>query len=140
MLRHALTFAVLLAAAGTAPVAAQNGLAGSWRGTVVVNGMRCTFDRVIVQNGNYSEIERCGPYATGQSGTYHVFANHTISFIVADWTPKQRYVVGAYPGMGHYEDNARPPGGTFQYSFTSPNTMVWRDVNFGGTIVYRRVR
>jgi hypothetical protein len=54
--------------------------------------------------------------------------------------PRQRYIVGTVPGTGHYEPNATPPGGTFRYSFPSPNTMVWTDVNAGGTITYRRVR
>jgi hypothetical protein len=122
------------------PGAAQETLAGSWHGSVTVNGMACTFDRVMTPTGTYSEIERCGSLVTGQRGTYKVFPNHVIGFSVSDWMPKQRYVVDAVPGSGHYEPNAQPPGGTFRYTFTSPDTMVWRDVNFGGTIVYHRVR
>ena len=119
---------------------AQTPLAGSWHAFAQVNGMTCTFDRVITAAGRYSEIERCGPYVTSQSGTYTVFPNHTVSFSVTDFSPRQRYIVGAAPGSGHYEPNATPPGGTFRYTFTAPDTMVWRDVNFGGTITYRRTR
>ncbi len=120
--------------------AAQGTLAGTWRGFVPVNGMQCRFDTVMTPTGTYTETVRCGPYATGQSGTYCVFPNGVLSRTVTDWTPKSRYVVGAQVGSGHYETNAKPPGGTFRYTFTSPDTMVWRDVNFGGTITYRRVR
>jgi hypothetical protein len=132
--------AVALAlAAAPAPGAAQDSLAGTWRGGAIVNGMRCTFERVISPAGTYSEIERCGPYATSQRGTYRVFPNNTVSFVVDDFTPRRRYVVGAQPGTGHYEANATPPGGTFRYRFTSPNTMVWRDTAYGGTLTYHRV-
>ena len=51
--------------------------------------------------------------------------------------PGHNYPLG--PG-GHYETNAKPPGGSYRVAFISPNTMVWRDVNFGGTVTFRRVR
>ncbi|HEY0394868.1 MAG TPA: hypothetical protein VGD01_10295 [Candidatus Elarobacter sp.] len=105
-----------------------------------MNGMRCTFDRVIGAHGMFGEIERCGSLVTSQRGTYRVFPNNVVSFNVEDWNPKQRYIVGVQPGTGHYEPNAKPPGGTFRYTFLSPSAMVWRDVNFGGTITYHRVR
>lgn len=130
---------VAIACVLPSPAAAQS-LAGTWHATAQVNGMACVFDRVMTTTGTYSEIERCGPYATGQSGRYTVFPNHTVSFTVTNFTPKQRYVVGAVPGTGHYEQNATPPGGTFQYRFTAPDTLVFRDVNFGGTLTYRRAR
>ncbi|HEV3087827.1 MAG TPA: hypothetical protein VGX96_11430 [Candidatus Elarobacter sp.] len=120
--------------------AAQNSLSGVWRGFVQMNGMQCRFDLVMTPSGTYTETDRCGPYATGQSGTYRVFPNGTLSREVTDWMPKSRYIVGAQVGTGHYEPNAKPPGGTFRYTFTSPNTMIWRDVNFGGSITFHRVR
>jgi hypothetical protein len=136
-----LRFLIALAVSALpAAAAAQMPIAGTWRAVAPVNGIRCTFDRVIVPTGTYSELEQCGPYKTAQSGTYTVFPNHTVSFVVTDWTPRQRYIVDAVPGTGHYETNARPPGGTFHVAFTSPDTMVWRDLNFGGTITFRRVR
>jgi hypothetical protein len=136
----ALGFALLTLAVVPLAAAGQDSFAGVWRGSVTMNGMACTFDRVMTSSGTYSEIERCGSMVTGQRGTYKVFPNHIIGFTVIDWTPKQRYVVDAAPGTGHYEPNAQPPGGMFHYTFTSPNTMVWRDVNFGGTVVFHRVR
>ena len=142
MLKRGLRIGAVVLAVAALPLAsaAQSTLAGTWHGVAAVNGMRCTFDRVMTPTGTYSEIERCGPYATSQRGTYRVFPNHTVSFVVEDFTPRQRYVVDAVPGTGHTEQNATPPGGTFRYTFTSPNTMVWTDVNFGGTITFRRVR
>jgi hypothetical protein len=141
MLRIALTFTAALLALSAVPVAssAQDPFPGTWHGVAAVNGMSCTFDRVMTTTGTYSEIERCGTLATGQSGTFHVFPNHTISFVVTDWTPKQRYVMDS-GYSGHYEPNAKPPGGTFAYTFTTPNALVFRDVNFGGSLTYRRLR
>lgn len=120
--------------------AAQNSLIGTWHGAVALNGMRCTFDRVIGADGTYGEIERCGSMVTSQRGTYRVFPNNVVGFEVTDWNPRQRYIVGAQPGTGHYETNAKPPGGMFRYTFLSPSTMVWKDMNFGGTITYHRAR
>jgi hypothetical protein len=37
----------------------------------------------------------------------------------------------------HHESTAKPPGGSFRVTFTSPDAMVWQDVNFGGTLAYR---
>jgi hypothetical protein len=141
-LRNALPLAALVAAlfAVPAPADAQGPFAGTWRGFVPVNGMQCRFDLVMTPTGTYSETARCGPYVTGQTGTYRVFPNGILSRTVTDWTPRTRYIVDAQPGTGHTEYNAKPPGGTFRYTFTTPNAMVWRDVNFGGTITYRRVR
>ena len=131
---------MLAAVAVPSGALAQDSLIGSWHGAIAMNGMRCAFDRVIAADGTYGEIERCGSMATSQRGTYRLFANNLVSFNVDDWNPKQRYIVGVQPGTGHYESNAKPPGGTFRYTFLSPSTMVWRDVNFGGTITYHRVR
>lgn len=141
MLRNASIVAAFVAALLAAPAAsfAQDPFAVTWRGFVAVNGMQCRFDLVMTPTRTYSETARCGSLATGQRGTYRVFPNRTISRTVTDFFPRTRYVVDAQPGTGHTETNATPPGGTFHYTFTTPNTMVWRDVNFGGTIIYRRV-
>ncbi len=141
MLRIACIVAVVavLLAAPTASFA-QNPFAGTWRGFVAVNGIQCRSDLVMTPSGTYSETARCGPYATGQRGTYRIFPSRIISRTVTDFFPRTRYVVDAQVGSGHTETNATPPGGTYRYTFTTPNTMVWRDVNFGGTITYRRVR
>ena len=67
----------------------------------------------------------------------HVFSNGILVRDVIDWGPRKRYVLdNGY--SGHYEENAKPPGGSFRVTFTSPDTMVWQDVNFGGTVTYRR--
>jgi hypothetical protein len=141
MLRRSLLVIAVVAAlfALAGPSGAQDSFAGSWSGPVAVNGMSCRIDLVMTA-GTYNQLARCGTYVTGQSGAYRVFPNRTISLTVTNWTPKSRYIVGAQAGTGHYEANAKPPGGTYRYVFTNANTMVWRDANFGGTITYRRVR
>ncbi len=120
--------------------AAQDPFAGSWRAAYPINGMSCQFDLVMTTTGTYNEIDRCGTYVTGQSGTYRVFPNHIVGRSVTDWMPKSHYVVGAAVGTGHYEPSAKPPGGMYRYTFTTANTMVWRDVNAGGTVTFHRVR
>jgi hypothetical protein len=134
--RFRLVFGFAAAVAfGTLPLAssAQDPFAGSWRAFYPVNGMNCRFDLVMVPTGTYHEIAQCGPYVTSQTGTYRVFPNHTIGRTVTDWTPRTQYVVGS----GN-QDTRQPPGGMYRYTFTGPNTMVWRDVNFGGTLTYHR--
>ena len=120
--------------------AAQDPLAGSWRAFYPVNGMNCQFDLVMTPTGKYYELAHCGPYATSQSGTYRTFPNNVIGRTVLDWTPRSHYIVGAAVGTGHTELTAKPPGGTYRYTFTTPNTMVWRDMNQGGSLTYRRLR
>jgi hypothetical protein len=141
MLRTALGFAVILMLAGWSTPPASSALSpmvGSWHGVATLNGMSCTFDRVITP-GTYSEIERCGTLATSQRGTYRIFPNSTVSFVVQDFTPRRRYVQDT-GYAGHWELNATPPGGTFRYTFVNANTMVFRDVNLGGSLTYRRVQ
>jgi hypothetical protein len=117
---------------------AQNNLDGAWGATLVFNGQPCVFNLVNTAGQHYRETLRCGTMMTSQSGTY-VFANGVLVRTVVDWAPKQRYVMdNGY--SGHYESNAKPPGGSFRVSFTSPNMMVWKDANFGGTITYKRTR
>ena len=142
MARLASALAATVFALAVLPVAsaAQDSFPGTWRATYPMAGMRCVFDLVMTSTATYHEIERCGTLATSQSGTYRIFPDGVISRSVADWTPKERYIVGAQPGTGHWETNAKPSGGTFRYRFTSPNTMVWQDVSFGGVITFNRVR
>jgi hypothetical protein len=130
---------VALACVLTAQLAAaQNKLDGVWKATLVVNGQRCAFNLVHTAGQHYSETLQCGSLMTKQSGTY-VFSNGTLVRSVIDWEPRQRYVMdNGY--SGHYELNAKPPGGSFHVSFSSPNTMVWQDVNSGGAITYRRAQ
>jgi hypothetical protein len=135
-----LAAAVLVLAAVLPAGAGESPFAGTWRATYPMAGMQCVFDLVMTAKGTYHEIERCGTVVTSQSGTYRLFPNGVISRTVEDWTPKQRYIVGARVGSGHWEANAKPSGGMFAYRIVSANTMVWRDVNFGGIITFHRVR
>ena len=134
-----LAAAVALVLAVARPLAAApNPFDGSWQAALVVNGTRCGVQLVMATGQRYSETIRCGGYMTYQAGTY-TFANGTIFRTVRDWQPRQRYVLDSGYG-GHYEPNAKPPGGSFRVAFPSPSTMVWRDTNFGGAITYQRVR
>ncbi len=117
-------------------LAAQPAFDGTWNSALVVNGQPCAIKLIMSTGQRYSEAVKCGSIMVWQSGTY-VFANGTLVRSVVDWQPKQRYVLDS-GYSGHYEANAKPPGGSFRVTFTSPNTMVWRDVQFGGTATYQR--
>lgn len=121
----------------SAPVAkAQNKLDGVWNAALFLRGQRCRFNLVNSSGQRYTETLRCGSMMTSQSGTY-VLDNGTLVRTVVDWEPKRRYVLdNGY--SGHYEDNAKPPGGSFKVNFISRDTTVWRDVQSGGTLTYRR--
>jgi len=128
--------AVLVLGLAAPLAAAPNPFDGTWQSLLAANGMRCAVKLIMSAGQRYSEAIQCGGYMTWQSGTY-VFANGILVRNVVDWQPKQRYVLdNGY--SGHYEANAKPPGGSFRVAFTSPNTMVWRDVHFSGTITYQR--
>jgi hypothetical protein len=129
----AAAFAALPAAA-----TAASPFAGTWQGGVTMNGIPCTF-RLVITGTAYSQLARCGTAATSQSGPFRVFANHTLTLGVTDWSPRRRYVADT-GYTGHYETNAQPPGGTYAYAFGNANTMTWRDVHYGGVITFHRVQ
>ena len=118
-------------------VHAQNKFDGAWTAGLVFNGMRCSVSLTMGPGQKYFETIRCGTMMTSQSGTYVVGQNGMVIRNVIDWQPRQRWVQdGGY--RGHYEPNAKPPGGSYYVNFISANTMVWKDVNFGGVITYRK--
>ena len=55
-----------------------------------------------------------------------MFANNTVGFQVDDWEPKIQILPGPN-GVNTAFPIRKPPGGTFQYRFTSPNTTVWHE-------------
>lgn len=131
-----LTVVVFLLALGSQFAVAQNKFDGSWKASLVVGGQRCGISLIMQPAQRYSETVRCGSMMTRQSGTY-VVSNGLLIRNVMDWDPKQRYVMdNGY--SGHWETNAKPPGGSYRVNFVSPNSMVWHDVNFGGNITFRR--
>ena len=132
LVRFTTGWLVLLAA----PLAFGQKFDGTWKAGLTLNGQRCIFSLVMGPGERYSELLRCGALMTRQSGTY-VFSNSVLMRTVIDWDPKRRYVLdNGY--SGHWEQNAKPPGGSFRVKFTTPDIMVWQDVNFGGTITYKR--
>ncbi|HEX3466804.1 MAG TPA: hypothetical protein VHT05_01760 [Candidatus Elarobacter sp.] len=140
MLRAAVMSLVLVLALVALPAAAPaaSSFTGSWRGAVRINGQACAIQVVLSPNGSYVQTARCGNIMTQQSGSYRIFPNNEIGFTVTDWSPKQRYVVGSQVGSGHVEPNAKPPGGMFRITVIGPNSMVWRDVDYGGAITMIR--
>ena len=111
--------------------------AGTWRALATTSGMQCRFDLVMTTSGEYIENAHCGPYATSQRGIYRVFSNGTLSRSVTNWSPAQALVVDA--NGSHLQPTTRPPGGSYRYTFTNANTMVWRDLLMGGVLTWRRV-
>ncbi len=139
MSRSAVRTTVMMLALFVLPAGAvAASFTGTWHGAFTINRQRCTIEVVLSANGSYAQEARCGALMTQQSGTYRIYPNGEIGFSVVDWSPKQRYVVGTRVGSGHFENNAKPPGGAFKYTFTSANAMVWRDVDYGGTITLLR--
>jgi hypothetical protein len=132
-----LLIATLLAASLVSSAQTPNKFDGSWKSLLVVGAQRCSVNLVMGPEQRYSEIVRCGSMMTRQAGSY-TFAKGVLIREVADWDPKQRYVLDT-GYRGHYEPNAKPPGGTYKVDFPAADTMVWHDVNFGGTITFRRV-
>lgn len=136
MKRLRLTLFVLIAVLAVPFAFGQNKLDGTWTAALTLRGQRCAFKLVMGAGQRYSELLRCAAIMTSQTGTY-VFSNGVLARKVTDWDPKQRDVLdNGY--SGHWEPNAKPPGGSFRVKFTSPDSMVWQDVNFGGTITYHR--
>jgi|GEM_PF-1526706 len=124
--------------------AAQNPFDGKWEAGFTVNSWRCTANLVMGPGQRYSELIKCRPpvgdtQTTWQSGTYVLSKDGLIVRNVIDWEPKQRFVLDS-GYSGHWEPNAKPPGGSYRVNFTSPNMMVWRDVKFGGALTYRRLQ
>lgn len=134
-----LRFAVMSLALVALPVAVSAGsFTGTWHGALRLNGQSCTIQVVLAPNGSYVQTARCGTVTTEQSGSYKIFPDNEIGFTVVDWEPKTRYVVGSQVGSGHVERNAKPPGGMFKITVTGPNSMVWKDVDYGGAITMIR--
>jgi hypothetical protein len=160
-------YGTFLAVALAAPaVANAQTMDGRWHADVRVNGYPCTLD-LVMNGGRYSELARCGSMMTLQSGTYAMTGGLLVRTVL-DFEPKQRYVVdgrplgydyrcpnGQYtcPGWyggpggnyplgpgGHYEPNATPPGGTYTVTLNAQDMMTWRDMHWGGTITFVRVR
>lgn len=136
MLRAAVMSLALVALPAAAQAAGS--FTGTWHGSMRLNGQACTIQVSLSRNGSYLQTARCGTLMTQQSGSYRIFPNNEIGFTVVDWSPKQRYVVGPQVGSGYFVPNAKPPGGMFKITVTGANSMVWKDVDFGGAITMIR--
>jgi len=132
---------VLLALSPAADAA--NSIVGAWQAPLTFNGMQCRISIVLRPAGSYSSAQRCTNMGavteTKQVGTYRMFPNNTIGLQVDDWQPKIQILPGPN-GVNTAFPIRKPPGGTYQYRFTSPNTTVWYEKSTGTSITYQRVR
>ncbi len=115
---------------------AQGGsLAGTWNGAATLNGATYYTTVVFQPNGQFSEQTRMGTLMTLTTGTYEWIDRNTFHMTPRDWEPKQQ----CFPQSGCHEIRM-PPGTMMRVTFTSPDTISLRDLNFGGTVVYQRAQ
>lgn len=120
--------------------AAAQSFDGTWDGSTTMNGQHITYD-CVMQGNRYSETARMGDLMTKQSGTY-VVDGDTLIRSVEDWEPKRVWVTdqNSYEPRpnGHWENTAKPPGGSWKVKWVDADTMVWKDVSMGGVVRYER--
>ncbi len=127
MSRHIAALAAILIVAIMSAVtsnAQTNPFVGSWRGLTTANGMPVTINTVMGADQSYSELAQSGSLMTRQSGSYTI-ANDVIVRQVLDWEPKT---------------TTQPPGGTYKFQFTSPNSFTLQDVRLHGVVTFNRVQ
>ena len=132
----AVAFAAALTAASAQ--AQQNPFVGVWRAATEMG----TITTVMGPDMRYSEQVVAGSIMTLQQGNY-VINGDLVSFEVLDWEPKTmpRYQpLGTQGGYWTEVPTTKPPGGTFRFHFTSPNTVTMQDVNFGGSATFTRIQ
>lgn len=132
--------AVALAAALAAATATaqQNPFVGTWRAVTQWG----TITTVMGPDMRYSEQMVGGSIMTLQQG-YYVISGDLISFTVVDWAPKTMPVyhpVGTTGGYWTQQPTTKPPGGTFRFHFTSPDSVTMQDVNFHGVATFTRIQ
>ena len=133
------TICLALLVAVSAPAGASNSIIGAWQAQIAFNGMQCRIGIVLSANRTYSATQRCPNMPqTKQTGTYRMFANNTIGLQVEDWEPKIQILPGPN-GVNSAFPIRKPPGGMYQYRFTSPNTTVWHEAATGTSITYQRL-
>jgi hypothetical protein len=128
MSRHIAALAAILIVAimsGVTSNAQVNLFVGSWRGITTANGMPVTINLVMGADQSYSELVQSGSIMTRQSGSYTFASNNVIVRQVLDWEPKTQ---------------TQPPGGTFKFQFTSPNSFTLQDVRLHGVMTFNRVQ
>jgi hypothetical protein len=108
-------------------------IVGTWEWRSMMGPIPCVTQTVYDRNGGYSELGRCGPYASHQTGKYKIFGSH-LARTVTDWNPKRYWMIdpcpgdSSKPGCGHWQQYQRPIGGTFEITFVGANTLRIRDV------------
>ena len=125
---------------------AQGGsFTGSWRSVMTINGAAVEFDMVVQPNMAFNQVQRSGGGMTQQTGQVQQTGPDTVTFAVEDWEPKTMpsysFDPQQCPGQPCWHDipTTKPPGGTWRYWFTDPNTLNMHDVYMGGDITYQRV-
>ncbi|HVN92209.1 MAG TPA: hypothetical protein VMT38_00860 [Terracidiphilus sp.] len=136
---------VILAIGFLAPAAkAQSSVIGQWRtavpsGTITIN---------LMANGQYTQVGKPnnGDPAMAQNGPYQLIAPNTIVFSVTDYSPKSRIVLvpcgipnNPTCNVQRLQNIPKPPGSRYAYSFSGPNTMIFRNEQAQETLTLTRV-
>jgi hypothetical protein len=137
------------------PQASQSGLVGQWRTTLQSGILTLT----IAASGQYMQtgVPQNGGTQTMQAGPYQLTAPNTIHFTVTDWSPKTRWIFVPNPRCGvpgvpnptnpqrdscHQQQEwtmPQPPGSTYAYVFSGPNSMTLNNENAQESITFTRV-
>jgi hypothetical protein len=141
--RASLAAALISVPAVVTSYAQINSFVGTWQGIAVVNGTSISINLVMGPDQRYSEQLQSGSLRTLEAGYYTITNQSVITFQVVDWDPKTQPVYHPTGTVGGYytqEPTPKPPGGTFRFQFTSPNSVRLQDVNFGGIITFNRIQ
>lgn len=75
-------------------------------------------------------------------GNYRLFPQNVVTLEVLDWYPKTQPVCHAIGTTGGYytqEPTPRPPGGSYNYVFGSPNSVTLTDLNTHASVTLTRM-
>ena len=135
MIRPASIFVTLaLVFAQHAFAATAGSVVGTWEFRSMMGTIPCVTQTVYGSNGKYSELGRCGAYASHQTGTYKIYGTR-LARTVTGWDPKRYWMIdlcpgdSSKPGCGHWQQYRKPIGGTFEMTFVGANTLRIRDIS-----------
>lgn len=125
LLLAALTFALSLFTQNGPASAAS--LAGTWRGTIMLNGAAFTSTLVLNGNGRFQVEDRSGSTSLQQTGTWYT-AGSTLRMTALSQ-------IRCNPGCAATET---PPTAAYRVQWVSPNVIHVYDLTYGGMTTYRR--